>query len=183
VEETVLTPAEEKETIRVYIGDEPEEEKKKAPADGGNNALNNMAAILYVPVDSGKKIKTGMEVKVYPSTANKQEYGHINAFVTHVDEYVTSAEEMRNKLGDDSLVQSFSGSGPVVQVMCFLKLDPSTKSGYDWSSRKGAEVEMSPGTPVSADIVTEKKAPITMLIPLLKEKLTVRVEERSGGQP
>ena len=182
VEETVLTPAEEKETIRVYIGDAPEEERKEAPADGGNNALNNMAAILYVPVDSGKKIKTGMEVKVYPSTANKQEYGHINAFVTHVDEYVTSAEEMKNKLGDDSLVQSFSGSGPVVQVMCFLKLDPSTKSGYDWSSRKGAEVELSPGTPVSADIVTEKKAPITMLIPLLKEKLTVRVEEKPGGQ-
>ncbi|MBQ9549619.1 MAG: biotin/lipoyl-binding protein [Lachnospiraceae bacterium] len=177
VEETLLTPAEGKETIRVFIGDAPETEKKEATAEGGNNALNNMAAILYVPVDNGKKIKTGMEVKVYPSTVNRQEYGHINAFVTHVDEYVTSMQEMKNKLGDDSLVQSFSSGGPVVQVMCFLKLDPSTKSGYDWSSRKGASVELSPGTPVSADIVTESKAPITMLIPFLKEKLTVKVQE------
>jgi hypothetical protein len=48
-----------------------------------------------------------------------------------------------------------------------------------WSSKKGAEVTIDDGTVVTADIVTEEKAPITMLIPLLKEKLTV---ESSDGQ-
>ena len=36
-------------------------------------------------------------------------------------------------------------------------------------------MELVPGTTVNADIVVEKKAPITMLIPLLREKLTVNV--------
>ncbi len=128
-------------------------------------------------MSDGKKIKTGMDVNVYPSTVDKQEYGHINAFVTHVDEYVTSMQEAKNKLGDDSLVKILSEAGPVVQVTAFLKLDPSTVSGYDWSSMKGASVELSPGTIVTADIITEKKAPITMLIPFLKEKLTVKPQE------
>ena len=35
------------------------------------------------------------------------------------------------------------------------------------------------GPMVSADIATEEKAPISMLIPYLKEKLTVR---RTGGE-
>jgi multidrug resistance efflux pump len=147
-----------------------------------NPDYDPMSAILYVPVSKGKNIKAGMEVKVYPTTVNKQEYGHINAFVNRVGDYVTSSEEMYNMLGDDSLVQSFKNEGPVMQIQCSLKRDESTVSGYEWSNRKGAKVELAPGTTVNADIVVEKKAPITMLIPLLKEKLTVKVKTGQDGE-
>jgi hypothetical protein len=99
-----------------------------------------------------------------------------------VGDYVTSSEEMYNMLGDDSLVQSFKNEGPVMQIQCSLKRDESTVSGYEWSNRKGAKVELAPGTTVNADIVVEKKAPITMLIPLLKEKLTVKVKTGQDGE-
>ncbi|HAU99879.1 MAG TPA: hypothetical protein DCW47_01640 [Lachnospiraceae bacterium] len=146
---------------------------------GQKGIASQMAAILYVPLDQGKKIRAGMDVKVYPSTAKKEEYGHINAFVTSVSDYVASAEEIRNGLGEDSLVQNFTKAGPIVQVNCFLKRDGTTKSGYDWSSKKGAQIELTPGTIVTADIVSETKAPITMLIPLLREKLTVKTDGTS----
>lgn len=132
----------------------------------GENA-EPMSVILYVPVSEGGKIKPGMEVKVYPSTVNSQEYGHINAVVDRVGSYVTSAGEMQNMLGDSSLVESFRSGGPVIQVQCQLKPDSSTKSGFEWSNSKGAQVEIAPGTTVSADIMIEKKAPITMLFPVL----------------
>lgn len=154
-------------TITIHMSD--------AVADQINPDYDPMSAILYVPVSKGKSIKAGMEVKVYPSTVNKQEYGHINAVVNKVGDYVTSTEEMRNMLGDDSLIQSFKNDGPVMQIQCSLKRDESTVSGYEWSNKKGAKVELVPGTTVNADIVIEKKAPITMLIPLLREKLTVNV--------
>ena len=156
-------------TITIHMSDAVD---NKADSD-----YDPMSAILYVPAAKGKNIKAGMEVKVYPSTVNKQEYGHINAFVNRVGDYVTSMDEMKNMLGDESLVQSFTSAGPVMQVQCSLKRDDNTVSGYEWSGRKGATVELSPGTPVTADIVTEKKAPITMLIPYLKDKLTVKVQE------
>ena len=85
-------------------------------------------------------------------------------------------------LGDDSLVQSYMSAGPVMQVQCSLKPDSSTASGYEWSNRKGAKVELEPGTTVNADIVVEKKAPISMLIPLLKEKLTVKVKTEQDSE-
>ena len=128
--------------------------------------------ICYVPVSEGRKIKSGMKVVVYPSTVNKQEYGHMEGSVVSVSDSVVSAEDMQNQLGDPSLVQSFQQSGPVMRVVCDLKKDDSTASGYAWSSKKGADVILEEGTVVSADIVTEEKAPISMLIPYLKGLLS-----------
>lgn len=133
--------------------------------------------ICYAPVAQGRKIKPGMEVMIYPSTVNRQEYGHINGTVLEVSDYVISAEEMTNQIGDYSLVQMFQASGPVIRLQCELKKDDSTLSGYEWSSKKGAEIELTEGTIVSADVVIEEKAPITMIIPYLKEKFSVNRED------
>lgn len=125
--------------------------------------------VCYVPLSSGKKIVQGMQVMVYPTTVNKQEYGHMEATVLNVDEYVTSTTQMKKLLGDDLLVNSFTQDGPVIAVTCELKTDSNTDSGYYWSSKKGADIMLAEGTLVTADIVTERKAPIQMVIPLLKE--------------
>jgi NHLM bacteriocin system secretion protein len=132
--------------------------------------------ICYIPISSGKKVVPGMEVIVCPTTINRQEYGHMKADVVAVDDYVTPASSIRNALGDDTLAQAFTQNGPVVAVSCRLRTDENTASGYWWSSKKGADLMVADGTLVSADIVTEKKAPITMLIPYLKEKLSSAVE-------
>lgn len=142
--------------------------------DAGDNVV-----VCYVPVASGKKINVGMSASVYPSTVKKQEYGHMKGTVEYVDSYVTSRAQITNQVGLDSLVDSFLQNGPVVEVRLTLKTDDSTESGYWWSSRRGAEIDLMRGTMVSADIATEEKAPISMLIPYLKEKLTVR---RTGGE-
>ena len=114
-----------------------------------------------------------MRVVVYPSTVNKQEYGHMKGFVVSVSDSVVSYEDMQNQLGDPLLVQSFNQNGAVVRVVCDLEKDESTASGYAWSSKKGASVVLEEGTVIKADIVTEEKAPITMLIPYIKDLLTV----------
>lgn len=130
--------------------------------------------ICYVPVSEGRKVREGMKAAVYPSTVNRQEYGHMDGSVTSVSDSTISAEDLLNELGDQALVQAFQRAGSVVRVTMKLESDPDTASGFKWSSKKGAEVTLKEGTVVSADIVIEEKAPITMLIPYLKEKLSVR---------
>lgn len=135
--------------------------------------------VCYLSLGSGKKVAEGMAVFVYPTTVNKQEYGHMEAVVESVDPYVASAEELRTRLGNDSLVEAFLKNGPVVGVTCRLKQDPGTASGYYWSNSKGNALVIGEGTLVEASVVADEKAPISMLIPYLKEKLTVRaVNER-----
>lgn len=150
---------------------------KVAPADGQSTGV-----ICYIPVSEGKKIRKGMKAVVYPSTVNRQEYGHMEGTITSISDYVVSAEDMQNQLGDQTLVQSFQQSGPVIKASIELKKDKDTVSGYYWSTKKGAEVYIDEGTIISADIVSEEKAPITMLIPFLKEKLSVRRDDGQNAQ-
>ena len=128
---------------------------------------SDRVVVCYIPVGAGKKIQEGMEVLVYPSTVNKEEYGHMKASVISVDDYVTSTENMLRQLGDNNLVEVFLQNGPVVEVVCELEKSGDTVSGYYWSSRKGASVAIDAGTMVDVSVVTEEKAPITMLIPSL----------------
>lgn len=138
--------------------------------------------ICYVPINSGKKVQEGMTAIIKPTTINDQEYGHMEAEVITVDEYVATSSSMRTILGDDTLVQAFVQNGPVLGITCRLRTDETTVSGYWWSSRKGSELIVPEGTMVTADIVTEEKVPITMLIPYIKEKLFRAVEPETGGK-
>ena len=138
-----------------------------------NDDSSGEGVICYVPVTEGKKLSKGMKVVVYPTTVNRQEYGHMEGEVVSISDYVVSSEEMMNQLGDSSLVQTFQSSGPVMKVVCDLDKDADTASGYYWSSKKGSSITIDEGTVIVADIVTEEKAPITMIIPLIKERLSV----------
>ncbi len=135
--------------------------------------------VCYVQLSDGRRIREGMEAKIYPSTLNRQDYGHICAVVSSVDPYVTSQEDMENVLRDPSLVRYFSSDAPVVAVTCSLMRDSSTASGYRWSGGRGRDVTLEYGTFVQADIVTEEMAPIALLFPLFSEMLTKRGQ--AGG--
>ncbi len=139
--------------------------------------MDDKVIVCYVPLSSGKKISEGMEVLVYPTTVNKQEYGHMKATVESVESYVTSVNTLKTQLGNDNLVEAFIQNGPVVAVICKLVEDENTVSGYYWSSSKGAEISLPDGTLVDSSVVIDKKAPITMLIPYIKEKLTIQANK------
>ncbi|MDR0886990.1 MAG: NHLP bacteriocin system secretion protein [Clostridiales Family XIII bacterium] len=141
-----------------------------------SKSIDNNTVICYVALQDGKKIEPGMQVMISPTTANEQEYGHMNASVISVDSYITSSETMQNQLGNNILVESFIQNGPVVAVYCELQADDNTVSGYRWSNRKGNNIEITKGTLVTARIITEKKAPIEMIIPALKKFFTVNKE-------
>lgn len=128
----------------------------------------------YVPLAEGKKLEKGMEVVVTPSTVDEQEYGHMTAQVLSVGAYTVSTIEMQQMLGDDTMVQAFQQQGPSVEVLISLDKDPGTASGYAWSNKKGKSVELKENTLVSAKVRTKDEAPISKLIPFLKQKLEVK---------
>ena len=130
-----------------------------------------MQAVYFLHLDSGKNVKEGMKINIYPNTLPKEEYGHMSGTVVSVADYVTSAADVYNRLGDSSLVQNFSKEGVVVEIVCEIDRDESTASGFAWSSKKGKQAELTEGTLLTGTIVIEEVPPITMLIPKLKEKL------------
>jgi len=143
---------------------------------------NGDYVVCYVDWASAKKVVAGMDVKVYPTTADRQEYGNMIAHVVSVDDFISSEAQMMANAANESVVQLFMSNGPVICVKCKLVEDPDSASGYKWSSKKGAKLTVPYGTLVEADIITEYKKPITMLIPYLKEKFNSRMDKEETDE-
>lgn len=133
--------------------------------------LDDDSIVCFVPVAEAKKLKKGMEAYIYPTTVDKQEYGHIDGKVTKVELAAATDARMQEILGINSLIKEFESKGPVVEVWFSMEEDNTTISGYHWSTDKGTEVDLSTGTMVGTTTITESKRPIDILIPYIKKKL------------
>jgi HlyD family secretion protein len=133
--------------------------------------IQDLHLLLYVPAQQAKNVKTGMDVKVSPSTVKPEEYGFIKGRVTYVSDFPDTPAELMRNFENEVLVRSLTEAGPVSELHVELQRSPLTPSGYQWSSPRGPRVTISGGTLCTAEIVTRWQAPITLLLPSLRKGL------------
>lgn len=126
-------------------------------------------ALVYLPPENGKRIKSNMTALVSPTTVEKAEYGSIQGIVIEVSAFPTTSEAILAALQNQALVKEFSGEKAPIEVRIKLLNNPKTYSGLKWSSSKGPKQQITPGTIVKAMITIQTQAPITLLIPALKK--------------
>jgi HlyD family secretion protein len=131
----------------------------------------NLVAVLFVPATAGKRVQPGMAVRISPSTVKREEFGSILGRVTWAAEYPSTSRGMIRLLGNEALAQKLMQEGPPIQVNVALTRDPSTPSGFRWSSSTGPNLKISSGTLASGDVVVRQEAPINLVIPKMREKL------------
>jgi len=131
-------------------------------------AGSGLELLLYVPPEFGKKVAPGMEVRIEPSTVKKEEYGTLIGKVVAVSDFPMTAEGMASVLQNPQLVSRFMEQGPPYAVLVELAPNAEAASGYRWSGGPGPSVKLSSGTTVRAAITTNRRAPISLLLPLLK---------------
>lgn len=89
--------------------------------------------------------------------------------VADVSEFPLSFEAVRALIQNDELAKSFMHAGPPFMVRVTLHPDADSISGYRWTSRRGDALPISSGIPTTAEIVTELRRPISMVLPALRE--------------
>ena len=133
--------------------------------------IRELETVLYVPMEQGRNITPGMEVRISPSIVKKEEFGQMIGQVISVSQYTVSANSMMNILGSQELVQKFSAAGPLLEVHASLFPDERTFSGYQWSSKAGPPLKIQNGTICTGLITTKKERPISLVMPFLKKLL------------
>lgn len=121
--------------------------------------------LCFMPLAKGKTVQAGMDATVYLMGYDQQEYGFMEAEITYVDPYITSIEDMRSLLGDDSLVNIYAQQGPVVLVVCKLQEDAAFANGYYWSNARGGNIAINDGMFATASMMTKRIRPITVVYP------------------
>lgn len=130
-----------------------------------DHKLRGLEAVIYIPPEDGKKVTEGMEVKIAPTTVKIEETGYIKGRVIQVSEYPSTKYGMVRILGNQELVQAFSGNDPPIAVFVALEQEPQSFSGYVWTTRRSPKIKINAGTICAANIIIKKEKPIGLLIP------------------
>ena len=130
-----------------------------------------IVALLYLPPTEGKRVEAGMPVEIAPTTVEREEYGYIHGTVRHVAPLPASLEGMRRVLQNEQLVRSLSGDGAPFEALVELERDPSTPSGYAWSSSRGPDIEINAGTMFEGRVTVRDVRLLSLLIPRVQRLL------------
>jgi HlyD family secretion protein len=126
-------------------------------------AQEDLEAVLYLPAADGKKVHSGMDVQVSPSTVSQQEFGVLRGRVKSVSDYPATVQGMYRVLGSDELVRALSSEGAPIEVRVEL-FKADTPSGYQWSSQAGPPTPVQGGTFCAATIILGQRPPISMVL-------------------
>lgn len=134
-------------------------------------AGEDLVAVLFVPADAGKQVRVGMDARISPATVKREEHGFLLGEVTWIADFPSTSRGMERLLGNADLVDRLMAEGPPIQVDVRLRRDPTTPSGYAWSSTAGPAIDISSGTTSTGSIVVRRDRPISMVLPEIRKGL------------
>ncbi|MCR5290202.1 MAG: NHLP bacteriocin system secretion protein [Treponema sp.] len=132
----------------------------------------SLQSTVYFSVRDGKRIKRGMNIAISPSTVKQEEYGYIQGIVTSVSAYPVTSMFLQTSLQNTTMAQKFIEElGTPIEVKVSLIPDPSTKTGFRWSSSKGPDSTLETGIMCTGAVTIRSQRPIELVIPIIKKKL------------
>jgi HlyD family secretion protein len=127
-----------------------------------------MELVAFIPTSKVKETFRGMAVQISPSTIKREEFGYMLGTVQYVSDYPLTHAALMRDFQNDMLTSELARSGPVNEVRISLNIDPTTASGFAWSSKHGPNVKLTSGTFCSVQIVTKREHPINLILPFLR---------------
>lgn len=120
----------------------------------------------YFPAIDAAKIEPGMEAFVTPSVVKVEQEGSIRGFVASVGESLETQESLERTFRSESFAKTVTVSCNMipVRVRIVLLRDPSTPSGFAWTSGRGPDLPIRHGTVSSVTIRTRVHSPMSILL-------------------
>jgi HlyD family secretion protein len=121
--------------------------------------------------DMAKRIVPGMDVHVRPTSVKKEEHGSMRGQVRMITELGVSKAEVNAILRNPQLTDSLMGTSAPLLAKIEVFVDKATPSGFAWWGGQGPPYAVTRGTRVAVDVVVERQAPITLIIPAMRHLL------------
>jgi HlyD family secretion protein len=136
----------------------------------GASSEKTLHCLAYMPARMGKRIEEGMRCQLIPEVTYYNEYGYLLGTIHSISEFPATRDDLLMQFGDSAIVDSMLKKQPDgLLVKIELIEDPSTPSGYRWSSEKGFPELLEQGTPTQVRVIYGKVTPIELVSPLLTD--------------
>lgn len=143
--------------------------------DDPSGKLTNLS---FFAVRDGKRISVGDRARVTPSTVQREREGSIIGSVRRVSAFPVTQESVINNVGNAEIAELLLQPGGAIEVEIDLEKDPSSHSGFRWTS-KDPEKKFSAGTTTTVRVTIEQRSPITYLLPILRTWLKGEKDART----
>ena len=140
------------------------------------DATKDLKGFLYVPLEKGKSIKPGMTIQLAPNGVDTSQSGSLLGTVRTVSQYPVSTQAIQKRMGIDSLSQWIISSqqSALMEVSFDLVKDPTSRSGYLWTSSIGEHPQITAGSFCTGSIIIERRPPLEKVFYKLSQWLRTR---------
>ena len=136
-------------------------------SDAGDGRLRCYA---FFPLTEGKRVQKDMHAHVEPSIADRERFGVISSVVRDVEPVVGTRDSFLRIMNSPEVAQDIERRyGGTVSAVIDLEVDAASPTGLRWTGGVGYPKQLTPGTLCDVDVVTEEVAPISLLVPWLKQ--------------
>ena len=125
-------------------------------------------AVLFVPAVQGKKIAVGMKAQLLPNIYEDQEFGRIQGVVAQVSPETADEDALLRVFKNQKLVRKLFDNEAPYKVLVKVESDTRGRSGLAWTSSRGPDRLLDPGTIVSGWVVYDQPRFLHLLLPAIK---------------
>jgi len=131
---------------------------------GEGGVLSKDAQVVgVVPFPSGEQVREGMKAEITLAYVDPFRYGYLRGKVSAI--LPMWSEQAIKRFPIKHLFQEGEKDHFIQLIVIDLIPDPTTESGYAWTSSLGAPVSIEQGAPCKLSITIEEKKLISYLIP------------------
>lgn len=154
--------------VTAAVGQIVREGQRLGSVETGNDK-DELKVVAYYGIADGKKIVVNMPTRVSPATIQRERYGSITGRIEKVSTFPVTTDAVTNTVGNAEVARRLTADGDKIEVVAVLEKDPSSVSGFRWTSGSGPPVTVSAGTTVAVRTTVESRRPISYLIPILRQ--------------
>lgn len=152
--------------IQVVNGQEVKEDQSIAWLEKPGIKPKDLHFFCYVPANQGDKVKKGMSTTLQLFNVDPQKEGYLMGTVSDVSQYPVTMQHVFSIVQSKDLVEFLmQKQSALIEVLVDPILDPSSPSGYRWTSGKGPDMKIHPGLLCFVKIAIEKRKPISYVFP------------------
>lgn len=122
-----------------------------------------LQAVVFISQGEATAVKAGQEVNLVLASAEAAESGFLRGHVAAVGDHLATVSEIAALVGSDEVAAQFVSDEPKVVVNVDLDEDAKSPSKLSWSIGDGPEHPPHAGVVLQAEIITERRSPISQV--------------------
>ena len=119
-----------------------------------------MAVYCFLPIADAAGLAAGMDVRVSPSWAPREQYGYMYGMIESIGETPVSAESLAAQLGEN-IEFVYLPAGNVVELVVALAVEG--RGTPRWSTPAGAALDVPVGSTCMLTVVTAERKPYELM--------------------